>query len=279
MDTTNYHLQTVTLNVTHLSKMSRFYQDIMGLDILTQSADTVTLGIKIDDVALVILQDVSTAPRQTSGLYHVAYLLPNRRALGNFLRHLAMTQYPLQGASDHGYSEALYLTDPEGNGIEVYADRPQEQWTLKDDGIIVGVTEPMDVAGVLASADGPFEKMVSGSFIGHVHLAVSTIPATNFFFQDILGFTITTQFGEQAAFYGKDGYHHQFAGNSWQSQGLPLNDDGEPGLSEIQVGVSQSVFEQTLKQLQTHEMVFDKKEKEVIFHDPNGIKFRYTLIG
>lgn len=276
MDTTNYKIQTVTLNVNDLNKMKHFYQEIMGLDTLSQTNDSISLGIKQTHEVLLILNQVSTLPSQTSGLYHIAYLLPDRTALGNFLRHIAITRYPLQGASDHGYSEALYLADPEGNGIEVYADKPQEQWTFKENGIIVGVTEPMDVEGVLASADEEFEKLVAGSIIGHVHLSVATIPETNHFFRDILGFTITTEFGEQAAFYGKDGYHHQFAGNIWQSRGLPKNNEQEPGLQQIDVSVAQNVWEQTSVALKQADYPYAIDEDSLVFYDPNGIKFRYT---
>ncbi|MGO2265937.1 MAG: VOC family protein [Vagococcus salmoninarum] len=277
MDLTNYKITEVTLNVNNLSKMSHFYQEIMGLTLLKEETDLVILGIKETKTALLTLKAVKTLKTPTSGLYHVAYLLPNRNALGNFLRHIAVTQYPLQGASDHGYSEAIYLADPEGNGIEVYADKDEFLWDIRDNGIIVGVTEPMDVEGVLEAADEEFEKMTPETFIGHVHLAVSEVAETSRFFTDILAFTITTEFGQQAAFYGKDGYHHQFAGNVWETRHAPKNDPLAPGLAGIKVALAQEVFNDTLTALERAAYPFDLQDNELNFVDPNNIAFRYQV--
>lgn len=277
MNLTNYKIQTVTLNVSDLSTMTDFYEKIMGFSVLDATATSVKLGIKTTNHVLLILQKVDKPKSQTSGLYHIAYLLPNRTALGNFLRHLALAQFPIQGASDHGYSEAIYLADPEGNGIEVYTDKPKSQWDIRDNGIIVGITEAMDVEGVLEAADQEFKLMTNETFIGHVHLAVSTIPKTSQFFHDILDFTITTEFGKQAAFYGKDGYHHQFAGNSWTTRHFPNNQDDAPGMNHILVAVSQEVLTNTLAKMDAHSYLYDVVNNELVFHDPNGIKFRYTL--
>ncbi|WP_314064485.1 VOC family protein [uncultured Vagococcus sp.] len=277
MNLTNYKIQTVTLNTTDLTKMTDFYETIMGLSVLEATDSTVALGIKQTGEILLKLTQTSRPQSQTSGLYHIAYLLPNRAALGNFLRHLAITQYPIQGASDHGYSEAVYLADPEGNGIEVYADKPESQWDIKDNGIIVGVTEAMDVEGVLAAATQEFDYLAEGTFIGHVHLAVSSVPETSQFFHDILAFTITTEFGSQAAFYGKDGYHHQFAGNIWTTRNFPKNQDEAPGMNEILVRVSKEVMTETKAKMDLQHYPYHQDHQDLIFHDPNGIKFRYIV--
>lgn len=278
MNLNNYKIQTVTLNAANLTKMTDFYEKTMGFSVLEKTDTMVKLGIKNTGETLLQLTKTSLPQSQTSGLYHIAYLLPNRTALGNFLRHLAITQYPIQGASDHGYSEAIYLADPEGNGIEVYADKPESQWDSRDNGIIVGVTEAMDVEGVLGSANQEFEHMTDETFIGHVHLAVSTVPETSQFFRDILAFTITTEFGQQAAFYGKDGYHHQFAGNSWSTRNFPNNQDDELGMNEILVKVSEQVMAETKANMDSQNYPYDTAAQELIFHDPNGIKFRYRIV-
>lgn len=277
MNLNNYKIQTVTLNARDLTKMTQFYEETMGLTLLAKTEDTVKLGIKRTGEILLELVQTAAPQERTSGLYHVAYLLPNRAALGNFLRHLAISQYPIQGASDHGYSEAVYLADPEGNGIEVYADKPEDQWDLRDNGIIVGVTEAMDVEGVLAAATQEFQHLADETFIGHVHLAVSTVPETSSFFHEVLGFTITTEFGQQAAFYGKDGYHHQFAGNIWTTRNFPDNQDGTPGINEILVNVSDQVMAETQGAMKIQNHPFTIEEQALVFHDPNGIKFRYVV--
>lgn len=277
MNPTNYLIETVSLNVKDLNTMSEFYQEILGLEVLNATDTSVHLGIARTKTELLVLETTTLPDQLSSGLYHVAYLVPTRQALGEFLHHVIAKKYPLQGASDHGYSEAIYLADPEGNGIEVYRDKPTSEWEYRENGIIVGVTEPMDADGVLAAAQQTFSLLTPGTIVGHVHLAVSSIQPTTDFFLNILDFTLTSQFANHAAFYGKDGYHHQFAGNIWQTQNFPANQDLTPGLNEIKVSVSQQVMDETLASLKSQAWAYELADDQLVFHDPNGIKFRYIL--
>ncbi len=142
-------LGRVVLNVVNLDLQTRFYQQVLGLSILDQGQAWVELGIKESGLNLIRLEEVPASEIVTYGLYHFAILLPSRADLGDFLRHSLVNQVPLQGASDHGYSEAIYLNDTEGNGIEIYRDKPVSDWDIQN-GKILGVTEVMDGDGVLA---------------------------------------------------------------------------------------------------------------------------------
>ena len=275
MNPNNYLIDNVTLNVINLEQLSHFYQTVLGLTVLTSDADRVALGQADSKTPLLNLLKTEVAPARTSGLYHVAYLLPTRQALGEFLHHVLKIQYPLQGASDHGYSEAIYLADPEGNGIEVYWDKPTSEWEYRENGIIVGVTEPMDAEGVLDAARQEFNGLEAGSIIGHVHLAVSEIPTTDDFFMNLLGFTLTTRFGVHASFYGKDGYHHQFAGNIWGTRNLPPHRLDAPGLKELEIAVAPAVFAATLANLTAANYAFEQEGNRLSFEAPNGIRFIY----
>lgn len=156
MNEKQIQLQEVTLNVHNLANMQRFYQEIIGLEVLNKEEKGVVLGIAETNFPLVHLQQAMTESLDVSynGLYHLAIRVPSREALGNALYHWLLTKTPLIGASNHGYSEAIYLEEPEGNGIEVYRDRPQQEWDIRSDGRIVGITEEMDAQGVLAAATG-----------------------------------------------------------------------------------------------------------------------------
>ena len=161
--------------------------------------------------------------RGYTGLYHFALLLPARVELARWLAHAARTRIPLQGLSDHFVSEAIYLGDPDGHGIEIYADRPRERW----EGIVAQrmTTLPMDVDDLFRELDDPatepFEGLPAGTVMGHVHLRVAAIPETVAFYRDLLGFGLMAQLGNQAAFLSAGGYHHHLGANTWESAGAP----------------------------------------------------------
>lgn len=145
---TNLQISQVTLNVNNLDKMSQFYQNVIGLTILDKNETSALLGILETKTALIKLEQVETDFAFETGLYHTAFLVPNREDLTKAIRRFDSLNYPLEGASDHGYSEALYLQDPEGNGIEVYHDKPHDVWDVRDNGEIIGQTEPIDYHGI-----------------------------------------------------------------------------------------------------------------------------------
>ena len=233
-------IATVTLKVRDLARMSAFYRDIIGLTVIEGDTGRVVLGV--DGRALVILTgDPALAlpdPRQ-AGLFHTAFLLPGRADLGRWLAHAAQSDVRLQGASDHIVSEALYLADPEGNGIEVYADRPVAAWQTKS-GVVRMATDPLDLDELLRSAgETRWQGFPAGGCIGHVHLQVGDTDVADRFYRDILGFDIATRY-PGASFYGSGGYHHQLAGNIWNSRGAGARPDGMAGLAEVEIAVREA---------------------------------------
>jgi catechol 2,3-dioxygenase len=208
----------VTLTVHDLPGLTDFYTRALGLSVLASDGTEATLGA--GDAALVTLigdpAARTRAPRE-AGLFHTAFLLPDRAALARWLHHAAGTRLPVQGMSDHKVSEAIYLGDPEGNGIEIYVDRPRAAWTGAD-GAIRMTTDPLDLNDLAAAADGPWRGAPSGTVVGHVHLQVGDVPQAEAFYAGTLGFDITAHY-PGAAFFGAGGYHHHFAANIWNSRG------------------------------------------------------------
>lgn len=209
---------TVTLTVTDLSRSADFYARALGLEKL--QADGTEAAMGAGDRALVRLIADPAARRRSpreAGLFHTAILLPDRAALGAWVHHASATRLSVQGASDHKVSEAIYFADPEGNGIEIYADRPRTQWT-KRDGTIQMTTDPLDVEDLAAAARAAWQGAPDGTVIGHVHLQVGDVQQAESFYSGTLGFPVTAHY-PGAAFYGAGGYHHHLATNIWNSRG------------------------------------------------------------
>jgi catechol 2,3-dioxygenase len=232
---TPYHIETVTLQVRDLPGVSRFYQDVMGLNVLSAGTDTLALGC--DDQVLVRLFSNPTAaarlPR-TPGLFHTAFLLPRRADLGQWLRHAVASGAQIDGMADHGVSEAIYLADPEGNGIEIYVDRPRREWQFIDGQVQMGNAR-IDVEGLLAAGGAPGSgnfSLASGSRIGHIHLDVPALEDADAFFQGIWG--MDRMFALQGAhFFSTGGYHHHIAANIWNARGNVAQDGEVLGLSHV----------------------------------------------
>lgn len=209
---------TVTLTVNDLTRTTDFYARALGLTKLSADSAQATLGAG-DKALVTLIADPAArlrSPRE-AGLFHTAFLMPDRAALARWLHHAAATRLPLQGASDHKVSEAIYLADPEGNGIEVYVDRPRSAW-IASDGAIQMATDPLDLDDLAATADGPWTGAPDGTVVGHVHLQVGDVAQAQAFYSGTLGFPVTANY-PGAAFYGAGGYHHHLATNVWNSRG------------------------------------------------------------
>lgn len=225
----------VRLKVRDLVGVSRFYRDIIGLGVVDEAPGRVTLGVASTPL-LDLVGDPTLAPRdpRAAGLFHTAFLLPDRSDLGRWLRFAAERRLTLHGASDHGVSEALYLADPEHNGIEIYADRPTSAWTVSG-GQIEMVTEPLDIEDLLDAADGRiWAGMPEGTTIGHLHLQVGDTAAAERFYHDALGLDVTCRY-RGASFFGAGGYHHQLAANIWNSRGAGLRPERMAGLDGFEI--------------------------------------------
>ena len=208
----------VRLRVGDLAEVSGFYQRVLGLALVAEENGTVTLGTATAPL-LELAGDAALAPRdpRAAGLFHTAFLMPSRADLARWLANVVENRMPLQGASDHIVSEAVYLADPEGNGIEVYADRPPSRWRTAS-GEIRMATEPLDTQDLLTAAGGTaWTGFPEDGFIGHVHLQVGDTSAAERFYRDVLGFDVASRY-PGASFFGSGGYHHQLAGNVWNSR-------------------------------------------------------------
>ncbi|WP_207100474.1 VOC family protein [Paracoccus shandongensis] len=222
----------VVLTVRDLPGTTGFYRDALGLAPLGGDGETARLGAG-GRTLLELRRDPAARPRdpRQAGLFHTAFLLPDRAALARWLRHAADSRIRLSGASDHGVSEAIYLDDPEGNGIEVYRDRPPSDWTRDGDRIEM-FTRRLDLDDLLSAADGPWRGAPEGSTIGHVHLQVGDLDRAEGFFAGDLGLTRTFD-AQGGAWYGWNGYHHHLAGNTWNSRGAGMREAGMAGLAQV----------------------------------------------
>ena len=217
------HIGHVHLYVADLTRSLSFYREVIGLQLLRQQDRVAELTADGKRPILIIEQQAQPLPKQprTTGLYHFAILVPSRQDLAHTLTHLLHTGYPLQGAADHQFSEAIYLSDPDGNGIELYADRPRSEWVWSD-GELPFVSDPLDGDGLLAAADDtPWTGLPSGAIIGHVHLHVADLQAAKTFYCDGLGLDITIPFRNRALFVSAGGYHHHIGLNTWNGEGAP----------------------------------------------------------
>jgi catechol 2,3-dioxygenase len=215
------HIGRVDLAVADLRRSIAFYEQALGLRVHQREGASATLGTGGEDL-LSLTERAGAKPAQGyAGLYHFALLLPERVDLARWLAHLARRRVPLAGLSDHFVSEAVYLSDPDEHGIEVYWDRPREIW----EGQVAQrmTTLPLDVSSLLSELEDParepFEHQPAGTRMGHVHLRVSDVPASVAFYRDALGFDLIAALGDQAAFLGAGGYHHHIGANTWESRG------------------------------------------------------------
>jgi catechol 2,3-dioxygenase len=211
------HVGAVRLQVSDVRRSISYYEQVLGLRLFDTSRGTAGLGSQGNDRPFVILQSesgVGPARRGAFGLYHFAILLPERAALGRFAAHLSSLGVQVAMA-DHSVSEALYLWDPDGLGIEVYADRPQETWRQRDRELMM-TTDPLDIEDLIAAGAGdPWDGAPTGTTIGHVHLHVGSLDAAEGFYHRALGFDKTVWSYAGALFLSAGGYHHHLGTNTW----------------------------------------------------------------
>ena len=234
------HLGPATLAVADRERSLGFYRHFLGLSVIEEGSrhgePTITLGAGNQSVIrLVVRAGIAPLPRNVTGLYHAAILLPTRAALARVIVRLAEARYPF-GASDHGVSEALYLDDPDGNGLEIYHDRPRDQWQWRA-GQVQMTTLPLDLENVVAelsNGEPRWAPMPAGTTLGHMHLRVGDVEAAERFYADVLGFDVVAGF-PGARFFSVNGYHHHLGTNCWQSASGQPRSEETAGLIEWEV--------------------------------------------
>ena len=273
------YLAEAVLNVKDLASQTAFYQQIIGLEILSQTETEVVLGLGGTALVHLIQAQESGEVRKHYGLYHLAILLPTRKALADILKHLTDLQIPLVGGADHGYSEALYLEDLEGNGIELYRDKPVSTWDIREDGRIIGVTEALAAQDIyeLGERVEPF-ILADGARMGHIHLSVKDSRKSSQFYQKVLG--LEDKFSVPSASWIAAGdYHHHLAVNEWGGKGLAPRKQGLPGLAYYVIEVVSK--EELLTIVQRAQAVATPikwlTSSQLEITDPDGIVTRIRL--
>jgi len=267
----------VNIKVKNLDNAVTFYQNIMGFQVLEQTEGKAVLTTDGKTPLLTLEQPADVIPKEgkMSGLYHFAILLPSRADLSVFLRHLLQTGYPL-GAADHYVSEALYLNDPDGNGIEVYRDRPSFEWTWKNN-LVEMATEQLDAEGILAESDAEWNGLPSGTVMGHIHLHVGDLQKAEEFYTKGLGFNVVSYY-PQAAFLSTGGYHHHIAINTWQGVGAPTPPKNSVGLNWYTlVFPNETERENVIKQLKQLGAPVKKETDFYVTSDPSGNQIRLVV--
>ncbi len=237
-------VRDVTLAVQDLVGMATFYETLLGLKRFGESNAEIILGADTPFLHLVHRPDAAPKDPRAPGLFHIAFLMPTQADLAAWLHHLAELNVPLLGASDHNVSEAIYLTDPEGNGIEVYADRPMSQWHDAT-GTLNMPSDPLDLSRF---AQAPAWTGAPAALrIGHVHLQTTDIPAAEAFWRD-LGFEVMARY-PGGSFFGSGGYHHQIAANIWRSRSAARPEGPVTGLTDITLSIAPEADIQPTRQI------------------------------
>lgn len=233
----NFHREPITfvgqvnLKVENLKRSLAFYQQVIGFKVLEQTERSASLTADGKTVLLSIQQPENVIPKQgkTTGLYHYALLLPNRSDLARIVQHFAEIGLRF-GSSDHLVSEAIYLSDPDGNGIEIYIDRDPSVWNWKKGEVAMAV-DPLNFSDLLSGGKQPaWEGLPAGTVMGHIHLHVSELKKTEEFYTKGLGFEVVNRFGSQALFISDGKYHHHIGLNTWNGVGAPAPSPNSVGL-------------------------------------------------
>ncbi len=278
----NIFVTQIHLKVQDIERALEFYQDIMGLKVLKSeerlsvlSADGVTPLITIEQPIDVI----SKLPRRT-GLYHYAILLPTRASLGLFLKNIFNRKYSIIGGSNHGVSEAVYLQDPDDNGIEVYVDTDLATWNWHNDSVEM-VNNPIDYEGIIAEAgDLEWEGIPSQTIMGHIHLHVADLNESKIFYIDGLGFDLIQEMQNTAVFTSTGGYHHHIAFNIWNGKGAKALPDNSVGMKYYSlIFPDEESRAKVIEKLATLGFPAIRKEDKIFVKDPseNLIEFQVNI--
>ncbi|HRQ37879.1 MAG TPA: VOC family protein [Chloroflexota bacterium] len=283
----NIHSDTkigaVYLTVSDFGRSLPYYQHNIGLQLHRQEGRMAYLGAGGRDLLVLHELPAATHPRRTTGLYHFAILVPSRLELARTLKNLIDTETHIDGASDHLVSEALYLSDPDGNGIEIYRDRHRHEWPVLN-GQIQMDTKQFDVESVLSELHGrdltrdyTWGGLHADTTIGHIHLHVSHLAEAEAFYTQVLGFDLIMRYGPSAAFVSAGGYHHHIGLNTWAGVGAPPPPPGSVGLDWYEILLpDEEALAATAVRLQNAHIPTEQSENGLFLRDPaqNGIVLR-----
>ena len=271
------HIGLVTLAIASLDRSVTFYERVFGFRVIERSENVAMLGAATGNPLLALIQQDGARPQppNTTGLYHFAILVPSRADLARAFAHLVAVRGPLTGYSDHLVSEALYLSDPDGNGIELYRDRPRSTWQWHN-GQVAMATDPLDLEGLLEEGrqhSDQWRELPPQTSIGHIHLRVADLRQAEQFYHGVLGFDVTAHM-PGALFVSAGGYHHHVGLNTWQSRGAPPPPADSVGLCFFTIQLpDQAEQARVLARLQTAGWSVERQGEAIALRDPwgNGI--------
>jgi catechol 2,3-dioxygenase len=263
----------VHLTVADLGRSLEYYTGAIGLETIERGAGRARLGSGGRELLVLVEEPGAGSSDRFTGLYHFALLVPDRADLARWLAHAARDEVSLTGLSDHAVSEAIYLRDPDRHGIEIYADRPREQWEGR-----VGermTTLPLDVASLLGELDdpatAPFDGLAAGTIVGHVHLKVAEIPAAVEFYRDVIGFGLIAALHAQAAFLSAGGYHHHLGANTWESAGAAPPPAGSASLRHATIVLPDAAErDRVVARVEDAGLQLAEAEGSPLVRDPSG---------
>ncbi len=275
-------LGPVHLTVTDLERAASFYEEAIGLRRHQHEEGVLAMGAGEEDLLFLLEEPLASPAGAHAGLYHFALLHPSRLDLARAAQRLEATRTPISGASDHGISEAIYLPDPDGNGIELAADRSRKHWGDLRDPATIG-PRPLDLAGLLELAsDEPGRPHAHpGLRVGHIHLHVGDIDRGLRFYRDVLGFEVMTLF-ETAAFLSAGGYHHHIAFNTWRGKDVPPAPSGAVGLREWTVILDDdSQVDEVRRRVRAAWLEEEESQAGMLVRDPwsNALRFRSATVS
>jgi catechol 2,3-dioxygenase len=261
----------LALTVADLEGETGFYERTLGLEVVGRGEREVRMGVGGNTIVRLTHDPKARAVRGTARLYHFAILFPTRGDLAQALVRLVETRWPIDGASDHLVSEAIYLSDPERNGIELYRDRPREEWPTAD-GQIQMATLPLDLRGLVADANGKGAPgPPAGTVLGHIHLQVNDLPAAERFYAEVVGLELTARYGDAASFLAAGGYHHHVGVNVWGTKGAPPAPEGALGLRWYRLSLpGREALLELRGRLDEWAVPYEMENGELRFRDPAG---------
>ena len=270
-------LGAVHLTVTDLDRSVAFYEDSIGLSLHRREGGVAAMGVGEEDLLVLYEEPKARRAGRHAGLYHYALLYPSRDELAHAALRLAATKTPIQGASDHGTHEAIYLPDPDGNGIELAADRPREAWPKPLE--YAGGPHPLDLDGLLAAVAGekPRPQAGPGLKIGHIHLHVGDLDRGLGFYRDVLGFELMTLMPGAAAFVAAGGYHHHLGFNVWRGLNVPAVPAGVVGLRHWTVVLDDAAqVAAVAERVRAAGLEHEAADGRLTVRDPWGIEVRFV---
>lgn len=264
----NMYVKHVDIKVADLERSIKYYTEIIGFQILNQTAERVVFTTDGQTSILSIIQPEGAfqSPQKTTGLYHFAMLLPNRKDLANIVYYLQQKGIYF-GASDHDVSEAIYLRDPDNNGIEIYVDRSPEEWTWIGDRVYMK-TEPLNFSDLKKERQGYWNGLPANTVMGHIHLHVANLEKAREFY-NALGYRVVLQYGRQALFISTGDYHHHIGLNTWNGEGAPQAAEQQVGLQSYTIQLDEQ-DEDVLPRLKSIGAQIEKTAQGFITVDPSG---------